>query len=444
MMDYRESVTIRITNLLAQVQARLGDPVTAKEDAPFGELLDSMAMVEFIALLADEYGVSPTAIENCVGHQFTTVAALASALIDGGLVRANGRDTGVSLQRRADMEPQSRPQDRASAAREKTLIARKPSQSNVMWLAGTTYRLPELIEPADRINHRLGRPAGWLQRHAGIMERRIWGDEDPLAAAASAGQECLQQSQLSLDDVAALLVTSEAPPLLAGLASAVHHRMDLPSRAIALEIGGACTGYLSAAWLAQSLVHSVGTVIVIAVEAATHYLRVEPGDAGEAAALFGDGVAASVFAPNRTGPAALRVNEVILGGCGAHGGVLRIERPSTGDIRIRMKRIELAGRAIEAMSQGAVELARRHGFALNEASGVVAHGGNGRMPALLARQLGISPEQVWSEASRTGNLGSASIPVGWASRTPRPQGPVIWTAAGAGLTWGAALVLPAA
>ncbi|HMC90424.1 MAG TPA: 3-oxoacyl-[acyl-carrier-protein] synthase III C-terminal domain-containing protein, partial [Gemmataceae bacterium] len=61
-------------------------------------------------------------------------------------------------------------------------------------------------------------------------------------------------------------------------------------------------------------------------------------------------------------------------------------------------------------------------------------------PSLLARKLGLPPERVWSETETTGNLGSASLPVAWAARESRPPGPVICTAVGAGLTWGAAML----
>ena len=52
----------------------------------------------------------------------------------------------------------------------------------------------------------------------------------------------------------------------------------------------------------------------------------------------------------------------------------------------------------------------------------------------------VPPERVWSTTAETGNLGSASLPVAWASHPSPPTGPVIWTAVGAGLTWGAALL----
>jgi 3-oxoacyl-[acyl-carrier-protein] synthase-3 len=98
----------------------------------------------------------------------------------------------------------------------------------------------------------------------------------------------------------------------------------------------------------------------------------------------------------------------------------------------------LATRAIRSMADAVRGLVAAHGLALERLEGVLAHGGNGRMPALLARQLGLPAERVWSEAKRVGNLGAASLPAAWAAR-PAVRGPVAWAAVGAGLTAAAAL-----
>jgi 3-oxoacyl-[acyl-carrier-protein] synthase III len=99
----------------------------------------------------------------------------------------------------------------------------------------------------------------------------------------------------------------------------------------------------------------------------------------------------------------------------------------------------LAERAIRAMAERVRELASAHGLVVGDLAAVVAHGGNGRMPALLARTLGVPAERVWSTAAQLGNLGSASLPAAWANRRPAPRGPVTWVAAGAGLTVAGAL-----
>ena len=168
------------------------------------------------------------------------------------------------------------------------------------WLAATAARLPVHRQPASEINPLLRRPPGWLEKHAGIEARCLWLDEDPLDAAADAAWDCLRQAGLAPTAVGALLVTSEAPPLLPGLAAALHTRLDLPSSVAALEIGGACTGFLMALWTASRLLADAAAVLVIAVEAPSRWLSLAPTPAGEAAALFGDGAAACLLTARPT------------------------------------------------------------------------------------------------------------------------------------------------
>lgn len=105
-----------------------------------------------------------------------------------------------------------------------------------------------------------------------------------------------------------------------------------------------------------------------------------------------------------------------------------------------MNGIAVAHRAVRAMADAVRQMCDRHGLSVDQLAAVIAHGGNGRMSALLARRLGLPPKRVCSEAARTGNLGSASLPVAWAAHDPSISHPVIWTAVGAGLQWGAALI----
>jgi 3-oxoacyl-[acyl-carrier-protein] synthase-3 len=238
--------------------------------------------------------------------------------------------------------------------------------------------------------------------------------------------------------VGALLVASEAPPQLLGLAAALHHCLGLRPETAALEVGGACTGFLAAVRLAQGLLARLDAVLVLAVEAPSRFLTVRPGPAGEAAALFGDAAAAAVLSSQAAGTYAVALTEVLLGADGSSAGLLRVERAASGLLELHMEGQALASRAVRAMADHVREAAGRHGLAVEELAGVVAHGGNGRMPALVARQLEVPADRVWSATPEAGNLGAAALPVAWAVREPRPRGSVVWTAAGAGLTWAAA------
>jgi 3-oxoacyl-[acyl-carrier-protein] synthase-3 len=346
--------------------------------------------------------------------------------------------------RATDLVPRAARENMTATAVPEETLPPETLREGSAWLAGVAVRFPGTLQPAAVLDEALGRPAGWLERHAGIQARRVWASEDPLAAAVDVARASLASSRLLPGDVGALLVTSEAPPLLAGLAAALHHRLDLRPATVALETGGACTGFLAALWLAQALLARTGPVLLVSIEAPSRFLLLEPGPAGEAAALFGDGVAAALVCPEPTGGPDGPLLEIILGNEGGAGGLLRVERRADGCPELHLDGRALAGHAVRAMAGAVRDLARAHGLAVTDLEGIVAHGGNGRMPALLARQLGLPPERVWSETATLGNLGSASLPAAWASRASHPQGPVAWTAAGAGLTWGAALtgILP--
>jgi 3-oxoacyl-[acyl-carrier-protein] synthase III len=129
----------------------------------------------------------------------------------------------------------------------------------------------------------------------------------------------------------------------------------------------------------------------------------------------------------------------VLGTNGAAGSLLRVEYEASRGAALHMDGPPLAQRAVRAMADAVRQMSARHGLNVEQLAAVVAHGGNGRMPALLARRLALPVERVWSETARTGNLGSASLPVAWASHDGPIRSPVMWTAVGAGLQWGAAL-----
>ncbi|HEY7314558.1 MAG TPA: 3-oxoacyl-[acyl-carrier-protein] synthase III C-terminal domain-containing protein [Gemmataceae bacterium] len=416
-MSPEAALTAHLLARLRRTVEFLGQAKTRIEaESRFAEVVDSMGFVEFLALVADNCGVTVEAIEQAAGRRFGSVAQLAAALHAAGLRIGE-----------------------AASARSAPVVEPPRQAHPGAWLAATAAGLPKQRQSASAINALLHRPAGWLENHAGIQARCLWDGEDALDAAARTANDCLRQAGLSSRMVSALLVTSEAPPVLTGLAAAIHQRLGFSAEVAALEIGGACTGFLAAMWAARRLLADGGAVLVLAVEAPSLWLRIEPGPAGEAASLFGDAAAACVLTAQPSTATALPLRDIQLGTNGAVGSLLRVELEAGRGVALHMDGPPLAQRAVRTMADSIRQMSARHGLNVEQLAAVVAHGGNGRMPALLARRLSLPVERVWSETANTGNLGSASLPVAWANRTSPIHCPMIWTAVGAGLQWGAAL-----
>jgi 3-oxoacyl-[acyl-carrier-protein] synthase III len=441
-------LTARLLSLAHQVQTELGRPPSGNAETPLGDMFDSMGLVEYLLVVAEALGVSVEELERSAGRQFSTIGELEGCL----LAAADRSRTGESALTR---DPLSAPPE--------------------CWLAGMAVRLPARIQTAAEIDGLLGRPPGWWQAHAGIGQRRIWGDEDALAEAATAARDSLAAAALTPADLDLLLTVSEAPPLLAGLAAAVHARLELPAHVPALELGNACSGFLTALWLARALLPQHRRVLIVCVEAPSRFLRLEPGPAGEAAALFSDAAAACVVTSSvvtssvgtstvgtstvgisnvvtsnitsNVGPSTVlasasaptRLLDLQLQTDGASADLIQVECRAGAGVEVHLQGPRLTAAAVRAMAEGGRALLARRHLAVGDLAAVVMHAGNGRFPALLARALGMPPQLVRSRTARDGNLGSASLPAAWLSSPAPARGLVLWTAVGAGITSAAAL-----
>src|SRR5207302_8993925 len=119
----------------------------------------------------------------------------------------------------------------------------------------------------------------------------------------------------------------------------------------------------------------------------------------------GDGTAACLLTATPIGATSHPIGQVLLGTDGSAGALLQGKVTKSGHVEVTMDGPALAGRAVRTMAHAVTEMTNRNGMKLADLAAVVAHGGNGRMPALLARTLGLAPETVWSLTATTGNPG---------------------------------------
>jgi acyl carrier protein len=76
-MSNHPDLVAHLFALLNQVRKQLGqEPLAVDAGTRFADALDSMGFVEFLALAAEEWGVSVDAIEQATGRRYDSVGEL--------------------------------------------------------------------------------------------------------------------------------------------------------------------------------------------------------------------------------------------------------------------------------------------------------------------------------------------------------------------------------
>jgi 3-oxoacyl-[acyl-carrier-protein] synthase-3 len=304
-------------------------------------------------------------------------------------------------------------------------------------IASIATALPDRVVSNDEIAARLGVDGDWIQSRTGILERRHASAEVTLAGlAAEAGAAALACADLDPEDVDLLLVATATPDdRMPNAAPLVAQRIGA-SRAGAIDVGAACTGFLSALELAAAAIESgrARSSLVIGAELMS---RVLDFDDRRTAGLFGDGAGAAVIVPGgaaRIGPIRLR----------SDGAGSRAVTASHAENKVRMDGRATFRAAVARLAEVTTDVVAGAGIALDDVDLFVYHQANTRILSAVGERLSLPAERVVDSIATHGNTSAASIPIalGEAVRAGRiGHGATVLVAAfGAGFTWGGGLI----
>lgn len=305
-------------------------------------------------------------------------------------------------------------------------------------IASVGVSLPETVISSASIAARLGVSEEWIVRRTGIRARRVAGPDERLAShAARAAGRALARAGIACEDVDLVLVATITPDeTLPNAAPLVAHELGV-RRAGCLDIGAACTGFLSALALACGQIES-GRARCALVVGADFMSRITDPDDRSTAAVFGDGAGAVVVVPS---PEAGRIQPVVLGADGAGADHIYLKRADGG---LRMQGHETFREAVARLSAVSLEAAAATGVALDEIDLFVYHQANGRILAAVGERLGLPRDRVVDCISQYGNTCAATLPLALAHAeregSLREGARVLLGAFGAGFTWGATVL----
>jgi 3-oxoacyl-[acyl-carrier-protein] synthase-3 len=321
-----------------------------------------------------------------------------------------------------------------------TTLGEPASAARTAAIAAVGSALPERSVPNAAIAERLGVDERWIVERTGVRARRIARARESLVDfAAEAGRRALAAVRIDPDAVDLVLVaTLTADDLVPNAAPLVAERLGA-SGAGAIDVGAACTGFVSGLAIAAAQVEA-GRAEAALVIGADLLSRVTDFDDRRTAALFGDGAGAAVVVPpgnsagGRIGPVVLRAD-----GTGAEW-----INASHAERKVRMAGHETFKHATARLSEVTVEAAQAAGVDLDEIDLFVYHQANSRIVRAVIERLGLPVERVLDRIALTGNTSSASIPLALAAADDEgllwPGARVLLAAFGAGFVWGGSVV----
>ena len=318
-------------------------------------------------------------------------------------------------------------------------------------IAGHGHYAPDRIVPNSEIEGKLRLEPGWIKRRTGIEERRYAADGEALSdIAVKAGEMAVARSGFSRDDVGLLLLATSTPDhLLPPSAPLVAHRLGLPN-AGAIDMAGACAGFIYALTLADSFVRTQGIpVLVIAANILSR--RINESDRGSSV-LFADAAGAVLLAPSERNDAGIiganlaskgqHYDLIKIPGGGSRLPFAEIRDPKDVLMVMNEGKAVYAG-AVAMMADCGEKALAKAGIAAADVTDLIPHQANARMMNTIAHQLDVPAERLRSTIENFGNSSAATIPFTLsATADAKPYAPgdiVLMTAAGAGLTGGAAV-----
>jgi 3-oxoacyl-[acyl-carrier-protein] synthase-3 len=300
--------------------------------------------------------------------------------------------------------------------------------------------LPEGRLTTAELADQLGLSEEWILSRTGIRERRRAAPDERLSDfAIRAGARALTAAGLTGADIDLVLVaTMTQDELTPNTAPLVAHALGATG-AGAMDIGAACTAFLSGLALGAAQIES-GRADHVLLVGADFITRITNYDDKRTAPLFADAAGAVVLGPAAEGTG--EVGPIVLGADGSHGTTIIATH---AERHLIMDGPEVFRNAVARMGEVTHAALARAGLGLDDIDLFVYHQANARITRALGERLGLPAERVVDCIETLGNASAATLPVALAVAAAdgrlAPGARVLLSAFGAGFTWGGGVIV---
>lgn len=315
-------------------------------------------------------------------------------------------------------------------------------------VTGVGGYVPDYILTNEELSKMVDTNDEWIMTRIGVKERRILNEEGLGTSymARKAVKQLMQRTGANPDDVDLVIVATSTPDYhFPSVASILCYKLGLKN-AFAYDMQAACSGFLFLLETAACFIRSGKYKKIIIVGADKMSSATDYTDRATCP-IFGDGAAAFMIEPTteeygvldaylRTDGKGLPFLHMKAGGS--------VCPPSYFTVDNRMHYVYQEGRtvfkyAVSNMLAACTTVAERNGLSKENIDWVIPHQANMRIIDAVASRLEVPYNKVMINIERYGNTSAATLPLCvWDFEDKLKKGDnLIFTAFGAGFTWGA-------
>ena len=292
----------------------------------------------------------------------------------------------------------------------------------------------------------------WIQSRTGIRERRILDDGLGTSFLATRALEnLLEQKGLDAKDVDLIIVATVTPDMMFPATACLVQENVGAKNAWGFDLSAACSGFLYALIVGCQFVESGAHKRVVVIGADKMSSIVDYTDRSTCV-LFGDGAGAVLLEPGEDGEGIQDFIFKVDGSGGKYlsqpgGGSLHPASHETVDKRmhyVRQDGREVFKFATNSMASVSADLLERNGLTGEDIALFLPHQANKRIIDASVRKLNLPEDKVLIDIDRFANTTCGTIPIALSDaveggRVSRGD-QVLVASAGAGFTWGSALL----
>ncbi|QTP62018.1 MULTISPECIES: beta-ketoacyl-ACP synthase III [unclassified Wolbachia] len=315
---------------------------------------------------------------------------------------------------------------------------------NKSFILSTGSYLPRKMLSNNEIASIVETSDEWIRQRTGIVQRHI-ADEGELTSdlAVNAAKSAIEKAKISVDEIDLIIVATTTPDkTFPSCATIVQSKLKCKN-AFAFDVQAACSGFIYAVTVADSLIKSNNRIKYALVIGAEIMSRIVDWEDRSTCVLFGDGAGAVVMKSEMGRSGIISTNLYSDGNVDilcTNGGV-----SSTGDSgKIYMNGREVFKHAVDKLTALIEETLKCNNLKITDIDWLIPHQANIRIIEAVVKKLDFPIEKVINTVDKHANTSAASIPLALDYAIQKSKiklgNLALLISIGAGLTWGSVLL----